>query len=53
MIQFNREELKKFFLEVNNKLCSSTPLPENEVETIWRDAVKFSEKKIAENANYQ
>ena len=44
----NREELKKFFFEVNNKLCSPTPLPENEIETIWRDAVKFSEKKIAE-----
>ena len=44
----NREELKEFFLEVNKKLCSPTLLPENEVETIWRDAVKFSEKRIAE-----
>ena len=26
----------------------SSPLPENEIETIWRDALKFSEKKIAE-----
>jgi P4 family phage/plasmid primase-like protien len=47
-ININREELKKFFLEVNEKLCSPTPLPENEVETIWRDAVKFSENRIAE-----
>ena len=44
----NREELKQFFIEVNNKLCSPTPLPENEVEIIWRDAVKFSEQKFAE-----
>jgi len=44
----SREELKKFFIEVNEKLCFPTPLPENEVETIWRDAVKYSEKKIAQ-----
>ena len=43
----NREELKEFFLEVNKKLCSPTLLPENEVETIWRDAVKFSEKELS------
>jgi bifunctional DNA primase/polymerase-like protein len=43
----NGNKLKDFFNEVNDKLCIP-PLPENEVETIWRDAVKFSEKKIAE-----
>ena len=42
------KNLKKFYIEVNNKLCSPAPLPEEEIETIWRDAVKFSENKIAE-----
>lgn len=44
----NRDELKKLIIEVNNKICFPTPLSQNEIETIWRDAVKFSEKKIAE-----
>jgi putative DNA primase/helicase len=43
----NRDELKKFFIEVNNKLCSPTPLPEKEIKNIWRDAIKYSEKKLA------
>ena len=42
----NREELKQIFIEINNKLCFPTPLPANEVEIIWRDAVKFSEKSL-------
>ena len=44
----NREELKKLFIDINIKLCSPAPLPEEEIETIWRDALKFSENKIAE-----
>ena len=43
----NLEELKDFFNEVNNKLCSPNPLPESEVNSIWRDALRFSQSKIS------
>ena len=46
MIPINRKDkLKNFFFEVNNKICVPEPLPENEIKTIWRDALKFSEEK--------
>jgi P4 family phage/plasmid primase-like protien len=40
----NIDELKNFFLEVNDKLCVP-PLPSDEIQTIWRDALKFSKEK--------
>ncbi len=40
-----KEELKTFFFEANNKLCIPEPLPNNEIETIWKDALKRSEEK--------
>jgi P4 family phage/plasmid primase-like protien len=43
----NLNELKNFFDEVNNKLCSPSPLPENEIKAIWRDALKFSQENIS------
>jgi P4 family phage/plasmid primase-like protien len=43
----SRDELKKFFYEVNNNICIPTPLPDNEIKTIWRDALRFSEDKIS------
>lgn len=43
----SREHLKKFFCDINNKLCIPTPSPECEIESIWRDAIKFSEEKTA------
>ena len=43
----NKESLKNFFYDINNKLCKPTPLPESEIESIWRDAIKFSEDKTA------
>jgi P4 family phage/plasmid primase-like protien len=42
-----KDELKKFFNEVNNKICTPS-LTEDETKTIWRDALKFSDKKFAE-----
>ena len=41
----NRDKLKNFFVEVNNKICSPL-LPESEIKTIWRDALRYSEKII-------
>jgi hypothetical protein len=43
----NLEELKNFFYEVNNRLCSPSPLPESEIKSIWRDALRFSEEKTS------
>jgi putative DNA primase/helicase len=43
----NTEQLKNFFYGINNKLCVPEPLPESEIESIWRDAIKFSEEKTA------
>jgi hypothetical protein len=40
----SKEDLKDFFIQVNNQLCHPIPLPENEIETIWRDAISFSTK---------
>lgn len=34
-------DLKKFLLEVNNKLCKPGPLPESEIEDIWNSAIRF------------
>ena len=42
----NRDKLKDFFIQVNTKICIP-PLPESEVKTIWHDALRFSEEKIA------
>ncbi|HEX5186961.1 MAG TPA: hypothetical protein VFV86_08735, partial [Nitrososphaeraceae archaeon] len=44
----NREFLKNFFYDINNKLCKPTPSPESEIERIWRDAIKFSEDKTTD-----
>jgi putative DNA primase/helicase len=43
----NTEQLKNFFSDINNKLCVPEPLPESEIERIWKDAIKFSEEKTA------
>ncbi|HJT84902.1 MAG TPA: bifunctional DNA primase/polymerase, partial [Nitrososphaeraceae archaeon] len=37
----NRDELKDFFYKVNNQICFPSPLPETEIKTIWRDALKL------------
>lgn len=42
-----RDELRNFFFEVNNKLCEPEPLPESEIKTIWRDALKRFEEKAS------
>ena len=42
-----KDELKNFFFEVNNKICVPEPLPDDEIKTIWRDALKHSEEKIS------
>ena len=36
----SKEELKTFFLIVNDNVCLS-PLPENEINSIWKSAVEF------------
>ena len=46
-IDNNGNKLKDFFNEVNDKLCIP-PLPQNELDSIWRDALKFSDNKFAE-----
>jgi P4 family phage/plasmid primase-like protien len=38
----SKEELKTFFLEVNDKICLS-PLPEKEINSIWASADNFVE----------
>ncbi|HSF49323.1 MAG TPA: phage/plasmid primase, P4 family [Nitrososphaeraceae archaeon] len=43
----NGNKLKDFFNEVNDKLCIP-PLPKDEINSIWRDALKFSDNKFAE-----
>jgi hypothetical protein len=43
----NNDQLKGFFYEVNDKLCVSEPLPEDEIKTVWRDALKHSEEKTS------
>jgi P4 family phage/plasmid primase-like protien len=40
----NRDELKDFFYKVNNNICFPSPLPETEIKTIWRDALKLEEQ---------
>jgi putative DNA primase/helicase len=35
------DDLTNFFLEINNKLCKPTPLPEKELKTIWLNAQEF------------
>jgi hypothetical protein len=37
------EELRKFFQEVNEKLCEPEPLPDDETESIWNSALRFVE----------
>jgi hypothetical protein len=40
-----KDELKKFLMEVNAKLCSPTPLPETELlNNIWQSTLEFTEK---------
>jgi putative DNA primase/helicase len=42
-----KDELKNFFYQVNNMICTPTPLPDIEIKNIWKDAVKRSEEKIS------
>jgi P4 family phage/plasmid primase-like protien len=42
----SKDDLKTFFLEINNKICVP-PLPEKEIQQIWKDALKYSEEKSA------
>lgn len=34
-------QLKDFFIQINNKLCDPKPLPEDEINAIWRSANEF------------
>ena len=36
----SKEKLKTFFLKVNNNVCLP-PLPENEINSIWKSSVEF------------
>jgi len=36
------EQLKDFFIQINDRLCDPEPLPENEISTIWKDALDFA-----------
>jgi P4 family phage/plasmid primase-like protien len=36
------EQLKDFFIQINNTLCDPEPLPENEINSIWKDALDFA-----------
>ena len=37
-------QLKEFFIQINNKLCDPEPLPEDEINQIWRSANEFVSK---------
>ncbi len=41
-IQLN--ELKGFFEKINEKYCSPVPLPQEEVDSVWRNALTYVEK---------
>ena len=34
-------QLKDFFIQINNKLCDPEPLPEDEINAIWRSAIEY------------
>jgi hypothetical protein len=42
------EQLKGFFIQINNTLCDPEPLPENEINGIWKDALDFA-KTVKQN----
>jgi putative DNA primase/helicase len=43
-------QLKEFFIQINDTLCNPEPLPENEINSIWKDALDFS-KTVKQNHN--
>ena len=45
----SKDDLKDFFIQVTNQLCYPIPLPESEIETIWRDALNFSSKVMQDS----
>ena len=40
------DDLKNFFFEVNNKVCVP-PLLQNEIQEVWKSALKYSEERTA------
>jgi hypothetical protein len=38
----SESHLKDFFIQINNTLCDPEPLPESEINTMWKDALDFS-----------
>jgi len=44
----SESQLKDFFIQINNTLCDPEPLPENEINDIWKDALDFA-KTVKQN----
>ena len=43
------DERKDFFEKINNQLCQPYPLPTNEIDAIWKSAIKFLEINKEQN----
>src|SRR5690606_32423289 len=38
---YNADKLKAFFEEINLKFCKPEPLPQDELDSIWKSCVEF------------